>query len=183
MGHFHGVFYEIPRAADDKHAPDFQRMRPVTTHRQPITDYCTWRGLLVLTGGAAVPGAGKTITSTDRKVSLWFGAVDDLWRFGKPVGEGGPWKDTVLKANEPSDPYLMTGYDRKTLTLSHTSSSPVRMRVEVDLSGTGRFVEYGAFEVPPGKPIVHEFPEGFQAYWLRVKAEVAATATAWLKYE
>ena len=37
---------------------------------------------------------------------------------GKPRGDGGPWKDTKVKAGTASDPYLMTAYDRKSLTLS-----------------------------------------------------------------
>ena len=51
--------------------------------------------------------------------SVWVGAVDDLWSLGRPRGEGGPWKDAAVKAGEPSDPYLMTGYEKKSLTLSH----------------------------------------------------------------
>ena len=86
--------------------------------------------------------------SDDGKVAVWVGAVDDLWSFGKPIGEGGPWKDTVVTAGQRSDPYLMTGYDQKHLTLSHRSFKPVRVRVEVDVSGTGKWVEYARFDVP-----------------------------------
>ena len=53
------------------------------------------------------------IKSADGKLGLWFGAIDDLWKLGKPVGVGGPWKHTAVKAGKPSDAYLMTGYDKK----------------------------------------------------------------------
>jgi hypothetical protein len=76
----------------------------------------------------------------------------------------------------------MTGYERKTLTLSHSATQPVRMRVEVDLSGTGSWVEYASFAVPPGRGLDHAFPDGFQAYWARVKSDSATTATAWFVY-
>ena len=88
-----------------------------------------------------------------------------------------------MKAGIPSDPYLMTGYDRKKLTLSHRSGRAVRMRVEVDLTGNGHWVEYAALEVPPGLAVPHVFPDGFQAYWIRVSADSATTATAWMVYE
>jgi hypothetical protein len=88
-----------------------------------------------------------------------------------------------VKAGEFSDPYLMTGYDRKTLTLSHRSERTVSMRVEVDLTGTGHWVEYAALDVPPGLAVPHVFPDGYQAYWVRVSADSATTATAWLVYE
>jgi hypothetical protein len=77
----------------------------------------------------------------------------------------------------------MTGYDRKRLTLSHTSAHPVRIRVQIDLSGTDHWVDYAAFDVPAGKPAIHDFPDGFQAYWLRVSADSATNATAWLHYQ
>ena len=77
----------------------------------------------------------------------------------------------------------MTGYDRKTLELSHRSDRPVRIRVEIDLAGTGSWSRYDEFEVPPGRTVTHAFPDGFQAYWLRTSADSATTATAWLRYE
>jgi hypothetical protein len=111
------------------------------------------------------------------------GVVDDLWQFGKPRGVGGPWRDTAVKANEPSDAYLMTGYDQKRVTLAQTGSGSVRMRVEVDISGSGDWVTYREFDVPAGKPVDHRFPAAFGAYWVRVVANKDATATAQFTYE
>lgn len=37
-----------------------------------------------------------------------------IW-FGKPKGWGGPWRAAALKAGEASDPFLMTGFDKKVL--------------------------------------------------------------------
>jgi hypothetical protein len=123
------------------------------------------------------------IRSDDGKAAVWVGAVDDLWSLGKPVGEGGPWKNAAVTAGQPSDAFLMTGYDRKTLTLVHEAKENVRMRVEVDLTGTGKWVTYTTLEVPAGRAIEHRFPDGYQAYWLRVVSGTPTTATAWLVYE
>jgi hypothetical protein len=49
--------------------------------------------------------------------SAWQPTVDDLWQLCKPRGTGAQWKGTVVTAGQPSDPYLTTDYDRKTLTL------------------------------------------------------------------
>lgn len=176
-----GTFFELPA----ENAGGIAKVRPVATHNRRIHDYATWRGLLVLSGVAGdAPAANRhVIRSADGQAAVWVGVVDDLWAFGKPVGVGGPWKDAAVVPGQPSDPYLLTGYDRKTLTLSHRAAAPVRMRVEVDLTGTGRWVEYAAFDVAPGKSTVHVFPAGFEAYWLRVSADTATTATAWLVYE
>jgi hypothetical protein len=122
-----GTFYELP----SNNAGGIAMVRPVCTHNLPVRDYCSWRGLTVMSGvGDDPPPAGEIVRSSDGAVSLWLGVSDDLWAFGKPVGEGGPWKDTRVKANEPSEPYLMTGYDEKTLRLSHGNSAPLRIRVE-----------------------------------------------------
>jgi hypothetical protein len=108
--------------------------------------------------------------------------VDDLWKLGKPVGTGGPWRDTPVQAGVPSDPYLMTNYDRKTIALSHAGAGDVRVTVELDFDHR-RWHVYRTFPVPAGKTVTHAFPEGFGAHWVRVRADRDCTATAWLVYE
>lgn len=175
-----GTFYELPA----ENAGGFAKVRPITTHNRRITDYCSYRGLLILAGVAADAPAGNphVIRSDDGAVALWAGAVDDLWRFGKPRGDGGPWRETAVKAGEPSDPYLMTGYDEKRLHLSHAERHPVVFRVEVDPAGTGAWRPYRSFTVKPGATAEHTFPEAFHAYWVRVVADRDCRATAQLEY-
>jgi hypothetical protein len=178
---YHGTFYELPA----KNAGGFAKIRPIATHNRHITDYCSWRGLLVLAGMADETPADSEhiVRSDDGRCALWFGAVDDLWKLGKPVGRGGPWKDAPVQAGQPSDPYLMTGYDRKTLTLSHQSDRNVTIRIEVDIDGNGTWKNYRGFNVPPGKTVRYSFPEAFGAYWVRTVASRDAVATAQLIYE
>jgi hypothetical protein len=177
----HGTFYELPA----ENAGGFAKVRPVCTHAKRVTDYCSWRGLLVMSGVSTDPGANDphVVRSDDGKAAVWVGTVDDLWGLGKPRGKGGPWKDTAVTAGRPSDPYLMTGYDRKTIELKHDQATPVRVRVEVDVSGAGDWKTYRTFEVPPGSGARHEFPAAFQAYWVRTVSDRDCTATAWLTYE
>jgi hypothetical protein len=59
----------------------------------------------------------------------------------------------------------------------------VRFRVEVDLTGTGQWVNYRNVDVPAGQALTHAFPAAYQAYWIRFVAESATTATAWLDYK
>ncbi len=175
----HGTFYELP----SNNAGGIAMVRPVCTHNLPIRDFCSWRGLTVLSGLPAMSlPAGSFVLSFDRKERLWLGASDDLWLFGKPAGEGGPWLNSAVEAGVPSDPYLFTGYDRKLLKLSHTADGPVAVRVEVDLSGSGDWVSYMTFSVAPDKTLEHRFPAGFNAYWLRTVALETATLSAQLSY-
>jgi hypothetical protein len=114
---------------------------------------------------------------------VWVGAVDEFWQLGRPVGRGGPWKDSELRAGEVSDPYLFAGYETKRLRLSQASEETVRFRVEVDPTGGGLWLEYRTFEVEPGRTVEHVFPPAFQARWIRFTVDRATRATAWLTYE
>jgi hypothetical protein len=173
----HGTFYELPA----NNALGFPRVRPVATHNLRIHDYCSYRGLLILSGVSqnAPRDNPHLIHSTDGQTALWAGAVDDLWSLGKPVGQGGPWLDTKVESGVPSDPYLMTGYDKKTLTLQ--SATPTKITIEVDITGNGDWMTYQTVDL--NEEFTHPFPADFQAYWIRFTSSHDTTATAQLVYE
>jgi hypothetical protein len=173
----HGTFYELPA----RNAQGMAKIRPVATHNLAIYDFCSHNGLLFMTGLDADTKGEHIFRSVDGKVALWAGVVDDLWKLGKPRGEGGPWKDSAVKAGVPSDPYIMTAYDKKSVELS--TASATRITLEVDLDGTGLWVPYKTFDLKPGEAIKHEFPEAFSAYWIRATSDRDTTATAWFVYE
>jgi len=177
--HLDGTFYELP----SNNCGGIAMVRPVTTHKLPVRDFCSWRGFTVLAGleKQKLP-AGEFITSTDGKLHLWLGASDDLWQFGKPAGTGGPCLNSPIKGDTPSDPYLMTGFDNKLLTLAQATPAPLNIEVQIDLTGFGLWVPYKTFEVPARKPISSKFETGFHAYWFRVIADHDATITAQLTY-
>lgn len=171
----HDTFYEVARESG------FLSIRPVTTHKKKIVDFCTWRGLLVISGTkAGAKKDGHYFSDAGNTNGLWFGAIDDLWKLGKPVGEGGVWKNTEIKANEPSLLYLMTGYDKKKIMLTSDKDVTITLEVNVDLNG---WHTYNTIHIPAGKTIEHIFPDGFSAHWIRATADKNCTATAWLKYE
>jgi hypothetical protein len=173
-----GTFYELPA----ENAGGFIKVRPVATHNRLIHDYCSYRSLFVLTGVVTPLNSNNPhiIRSADGKVALWAGAVDDIWQLGKPRGIGGPWKDSPVEANQPSDPYLMTAYDSKSLT--HDADKEIAVTVELDVTGDGDWVVYQTFDVKPGVQTTHAFPESFSAYWIRFKSNAACKASAILEY-
>lgn len=169
----HGTFYEIGREAG------YKAMRPVATHNKKIMDFCTWRGLLVLSGTKMkVKADGHYFSKGDN--GLWFGAIDDLWKLGKPRGEGGVWKNAQVKANDPSLPFLMTGYDKKTVTLSSDRDVDITLEADVDLNGWHALKK---IKVPAGRTITYIFPKGYSAHWIRAVADTDCKATAWFKFE
>lgn len=174
-----GTFYELPRNT----SAGIAGIKPITTHNRLIYDFCSWRGMMVIAGNLS--GArenGNFFASDDGKTGLWFGTIDDLWKFGKPIGKGGPWLNTKVNANEPSDPYLMTGYDKKKMTLSHNARTPVTFTVEVDLTAYGDWTTFAHFTIPPGQTFTYDFPEGYAAHWIRLNTDVDCTASAQFEY-
>ncbi|WP_417745914.1 hypothetical protein [Rosistilla oblonga] len=180
LANYHGTFYEIPLLFNGS-PPIFELMRPVSSHSKQISDFCTWNGLLVLAGARSdAEPDGHVFRDPSQNVGLWFGAVDDLWKLGKPVGHGGPWKSTAVSANAPSDPYLMTGYDRKTLTLEADADTQVTIEVDVDHQSGWHI--YKTVDLKANQPLEFEFPEDFSAHWVRFRSSQGCTATAQLEY-
>ena len=173
-----GTFYELPA----RNAGGMAKIRPIASHPFAIHDYCSYRGLMILSGvDADAPAGEHIIRSDDGKVAVWAGAIDDLWQLGKPIGVGGPWKDTAVEADVPSDPYLMTGFDQKSLSLR--SDVDTEICIEVDITGTGDWQEVDVIEVKENTPATYEFPDGFQAYWVRLTSSQPAKVTGQFTYQ
>ncbi|MBD2701363.1 hypothetical protein IC229_11990 [Spirosoma sp. BT702] len=177
----HGTFYELPA----ENADGYAKIRPVSSHNLRINDYASYRGLLVMTGVDLNVAAKNehVIVSDDKKAAIWAGAIDDLWKLGKPTGHGGPWNATSVNANVASDPYLIGFYDQRSLQLSHKATTPVTFTIEADPVGTGVWMNYKTISVPAGKTVNYVFPADFQARWVRFKTDKACEATTLLEYK
>lgn len=176
----HGTFYELPA----ENADGFAKVRPVASHQLSIHDYASYRGLLVMTGiEEDAANSPHIFESEDGVAKVWAGTIDDLWKLGKPVGEGGPWKNTEVKKGVPSDPYLIGFYDNKSLKLSHDSNQNITFTIEVEPVGHGPWMTYQEVTVPAGETFEHVFPDSFQSRWIRFSADKECKAAAWLKYE
>src|SRR4030095_868882 len=105
------------------------------------------------------------------------------YALGAPRGEGGPWNDTQVNAGDPSDPYLMTNFGQKSVTLAHGGTQPARFTIEVDFVGDGSWHRYAVVDVPAGHSITHRFPDRFAAHWVRMTSDHSGKATAWFRYE
>lgn len=175
----HGTFYELPA----ENADGFAKVRPIASHNLGINDYASYRGMLLMSGcNSDNADNTRIVTSDDGKLSLWAGVIDDLWKLGKPTGNGGPWVDRHVSAGEYSEPYLIGFYDRRTLNLSHKSDHKVKFTVEADPTGEGDWMHYADFEVNPDDSFIYKFPDSFQARWIRFKTDTPCVATTWLEY-
>ena len=170
----HGSIYEVGREAG------YIGMRPVSTHNKKIMDFATWRGLLIVSGTKQNAASDGHYFPSEQGNGLWFGAVEDFWKLGKPRGEGAVWKNTTVKANEPSLPYLMTNYDKKTVSITTDINVNITLQVNIDLNG---WHPYKTVQTVAGETIQHVFPDGYHAHWIRAVADKDCKATVSLKYE
>ncbi len=176
----HGTFYELPA----ENADGYAKLRPVSSHNLLINDYASYRGLLLLSGvdPKAASKNPHIVVSEDEKLAVWAGVIDDLWKLGKPIGKGGPWKNSSVKANIPSDPYLFGFYDNKKLELSHQSAGAITFQIQFEPIGHGPWMTWKEITLSEGETFSYEFPKGFEARWIRFVSQSDCTATAWLNY-
>lgn len=175
----HGLFYEL---SPYTYADTVWGVVPICRHLRVVPDFCSWQGLLVLGGDHASDRRSRYILAGEPQSGLWFGKTDDLWQFGQPQGWGGPWFKTPVTGGEPSDPYLMTGFERKGLHISHDAREGLSVLVEVDFLGTLDWQTYATINIPAQGYSHHEFPLGFSAHWVRLTADRACTASAQFMY-
>jgi hypothetical protein len=167
----HGLFYEVSGL------PYARSIVPVCAHGRLLTDFASYRGLLVLLGAAADAPATENLLA-EGPVRLWLGKTDDLWELPPPQGYGGPWWQKVVRGEETSEPFLIYGFSRKVLRLSHTAKEEVRFQVEVDPTVHRRFwVNVAEVVVPAGQEVTMQLPNGLSAHWLRLRVDRSCTAS------
>ncbi|MCX7887185.1 MAG: hypothetical protein N3B01_08060, partial [Verrucomicrobiae bacterium] len=171
----HGQMFDFP--------PAFSRantggLRPICTHLRIIPDFCAWDDKLVLAGDDTSvmqnPLAGTS------QSNLRFTTFEELKTYGPAAGWGGVWINDPVKANTPSDPFLLAGYRHRVLHLSHRRTEPVTFTVELDIHGDGQWREHKKITVPADGYVFEVFPEELKAEWIRVRTDRDATASAFL---
>jgi hypothetical protein len=180
----HGIFYEIGMHT---YGNQLWAIKPISNHLRVIPDFCSWRGMLVLGGNQATqmkfgpqdrnPLAGQP------QAGLWFGKTDDLWNFGKAKGYGGVWYQTEVSASELSDPYLMTGFDKKSVHLYHDAAETVEFTIQTDFMGNGDFRDFKTIAVKKGEYVHYEFPNAYSAIWMRFVCKNDCKATVLVNYD
>lgn len=169
----HGIFYELPTVS---YGGNIMGIRPISNHLRMVPDFVSWRGLFVMGSDQADNSSGQP------QSGLWFGNIDELWSFGKPKGIGGPWYKTKVKAGEASDPYLMNGFDHKTVHITNHSTKAITLNLEVDYLSNDTWSNYKKLTIPSGGYMYHVFEPGFSAQWIRAKAENEGEVTVYFIY-
>lgn len=181
LANIHGTLYELPLYRIG-YEPLYSMMRPVASHNLYIEDYTTWNGLVVLSGiSRDAKPSNHIYRSKDGGAAVWCGGVDDLWKLGKPVGKGGVWYNSAVEANVMSDKYLMTGYDKKRLTLTADKDCNINLWLTVNHYLDTPML-YECFELRGGETMSYNFPAGFSAHWAQLESDTNCNITAEFEY-
>ncbi len=174
----YGSFYVIPE--DTPGAEGIINIRPISTHNKLISDFNIWRGMLVLSG--AKPNLDRTSNyipaNNEKTAGLWFGRVDDLYKFSKPSGYITFWRSSNLSAGSTTPPLLISGYSDKNILFHHTSGRALKFEIYVAFTSRKNsgdrnlpyFHKYGTVTVNSGEKYKYVFPKGFNARWIRIKS-------------
>ena len=138
----HGMFYELSTWAYDNH---IWGVRPISTHLWVHGDFCTWRGMLCSARiTPARTAAPITWRASRNRACISARPTTSGGLASRPAGaaSGGKMRSA---AGETSDPYLMTGFDKKVLHLCNGADSAARFVLEVDFLGNGKWMTYDKF--------------------------------------
>jgi hypothetical protein len=168
-----GMFYELQPIAFEGH---IWGVKPVCQHLRTIPDYCSFRGMLALGGNETSPNSDNNAVAGQPQSGIWFGKSDDLWSWGRPQGWGGVWRQEMVTAGMPSDPFLFLNFEHKMLHLLSEKSATVN--IEVDFLGNGTWVKYETVKLIGGQyhPVI--FQDAFSAQWIRLVPGVSCKMTA-----
>lgn len=168
-----GMFYELQPIAFEGR---IWGLKPICQHLRIIPDYCSFRGLFAAAGNQNTPNRDNNALQGQPQAGLWFGKTDDLWSWGRPQGWGGPWWKTDVTRGVPSDPFLLTGFQRKMLHIA--ADKPGAFEIEIDFMGNGTWSLYERISVPAEGYAKHIFPDAFSAHWVRLRPQTGCNATA-----
>jgi hypothetical protein len=158
-----GLFYDLPNLV---YGDQFFGVQPISRHLRVVPDFTHFNGYFVMAGDQTDHTVGQP------QSGLWWGTIDDLWSFGKPAGWGAVWFDESVKAGTVSDPFLMTGFDQKSVTL--TSEGAASVEIEVDVLGNGQWRTIKTLATKGKDLATYSFPAGFHAHWVRGKVKDAS---------
>ncbi len=159
-----GLFYDLPNLV---FGDQYFGITPISRHLRIVPDFCHFNGYFVMASDQNDHAVGQP------QSGLWWGNIDDLWAFGKPSGWGSVWTQENVKGGEVSDPFLMTGFDKKAVSLVCNPNENVTIDIEVDISGRGEWrtlkrLTGGSDGISGIAGMAnYQFPDGFAAHWVR----------------
>jgi len=171
-----GMWFELPLYRSRSKFPNSFDPLPICRDMWEIGDLSLYQGFLAIAHREGTKtvfewnDSGGTPQSGVSLVSLQY-----LEQLGEPRGKGGVWNGDSVGAGETSDPFLINGFDKKTIHLETDAATDYT--IQVDPIGDGSWKDYDTVSFS-GAGYDTYIMTG-DAVWVRVKSSDAVTATAW----
>jgi hypothetical protein len=184
----HGTFWKFPKTFS---AANSAGLAPRSTYLKVIGDFCRWNDRIVLgcddtaqseflnkdplKGNLAGPGKSQS--------NLWFVEPPRLDALGPALGRGAVWLNDDVKAGATSEPFLFSGFAKRSLFLAQGSAEPVVISLEVDTHGDGKWTKLREVSVPAKGSAWVQFAPAETGTWVRLTPQRdAPDATAFFHY-
>lgn len=185
----HGMFWSFPITFS---AGKTAGIRPKSSYLKVIGDFCRWNDRIVLgcddsakseflnkrksKGEIAGPGQSHS--------NLWFVAPEQLDRLGPTTASGAVWVADAVSAGQVSEPFLFSGWARRSAHLVNGGTAPATFMLEVDAKGDGTWTALDRIAVPAGSAVWRAFTAAESGEWIRVtSSEACAKATVQFTYD
>lgn len=184
----HGSFWKFPKTFS---ATNSAGIEPRSSYLKVVGDFCRWGDRIVLgcddTAKSEFINAdsikGKVAAPGKSQSNLWFVDPGRLDACGPALGRGAVWLHDDVKAAVPSEPFLFTGFVKRSLHLSHESDAPRTFAIEVDARGNGSWKRLRDIIVPAHGNAWTEFSAAETGAWVRLSAgRDASKVTAFFHY-
>ena len=177
----HGTFWHFPPTFSSANSAG---IKPRSNYLKVVGDFCKWNNKLVLGCDDSAqkeflntrPFKARHAAPKQSNSNLWFIEAEQLDTFGPVIGRGSVWLRENLQAEATSDPYLFSGYDHRQLSITHFTTEPITITLEVDKEGNGQWVQLRQITVAAMDTSLIYFNTEEKATWIRLKTDKKATA-------
>ena len=176
----HGMFWSFPRTFSSVNSIG---IKPRSTYLKVIGDFCRYKNRIAIgcddTANREFLNRRKAkghLAAPQSQSNLWFIEPEMLDQIGPVIGRGAVWLNDKVQANEPSDPFLISGFQKRALHL--VTDQKAKLIIEIDTKGNGKWAEFEEVEIDGYA--WYRFDPDLNATWVRLRsANSLGKATAW----
>lgn len=184
----HGMFWRFPKTFSVNNSLG---IRPRSAYLKVIGDFTRWNNKLVFgcddsaqreflnkrSVKGSIEGPGQSNSN------LWFTSFDLPDQLGPTTASGAVWLNESVKSNEPSEPFLFAGWEKRVAWIRNDGGNQVNFTFETDNKGDGTWTQLKSVQVASGASEMVEFSRADAGEWIRVKTNSSTTATVHFSYD